>query len=69
MKGELFMKKFSNFCKTFLKDESGQGMAEYILLLVIVIGVVLLFKGQFTQIISGKISDISSGMSGITTGQ
>ncbi len=62
------MKKFSSFCKKFLNDESGQGMAEYILLLVIVIGVVMLFKGQFTTIISTKISDISSGMSSITTG-
>jgi len=59
------MKKLNNFCKSFLKDESGQGMAEYILLLVIVIGVVALFKDKFMSIIQDKISTISSGMSNI----
>jgi len=61
------MKNFIGFWKRFAKDESGQGMAEYILLLVIVIGVVVMFKGKFTKILQDKIGDIETGMGQVTT--
>ena len=61
------MKKFNKVFKNFIKDEGGQGMAEYILLLVIVIGVVLMFKSQFKDILNEKIKSVADGMGQVTT--
>ncbi len=44
--------------KKFWKDESAQGKTEYILLLVIVVGLVLMFKGQITETLKGKIGEL-----------
>lgn len=52
------MKRFNNFIRRFWKDESAQGMTEYILLLVIVVGLVVLFKDRIQNIIQGKIGEL-----------
>ncbi len=48
MKGEFIMKFLSNLRtrlrKNLLKNNAGQGATEYILLLVVVVGLVLAFK-------------------------
>lgn len=47
------------------KDESAQGATEYILLLVVVVSVVLMFKGRIMTAIGSKMSDIEGGMSSL----
>jgi Flp pilus assembly pilin Flp len=61
------MKKLKNFAKNFINDEGGQGMAEYILLLVVVIGLVIAFKGKISTLMGEQMDKVSSGMGGITT--
>ncbi|MDC0980318.1 Flp1 family type IVb pilin [Bdellovibrionales bacterium] len=53
--------------KNLWRDESGQGATEYILLLVIVVGVAMLFKKEITSIVGTKLGELSSGISGITS--
>ena len=62
-----FVKTF-NKAKGVLKNESGQGAVEYILLLVVVVAIALLFRTQITQAVSGKLSEVS-GQIGSFTGQ
>lgn len=45
--------------KKLWNDESAQGATEYILLLVVVIGMVLAFKDKIKNVISGKVEQIS----------
>ncbi|MNL25936.1 hypothetical protein D3C87_1474380 [compost metagenome] len=53
------MKKFKNFSRKLLKNKSGQGATEYILLLVVVVALVLMFKNQIKETVSGKISELN----------
>lgn len=46
--------------KKLLKDESAQGATEYILLLVVVVGLLLTFRKQIIQIVSGKVSNLGN---------
>ncbi|MBV2168185.1 MAG: hypothetical protein KUL82_05705 [Bdellovibrio sp.] len=57
------MKKFSNFSKKLLKNQSGQGATEYILLLVVVVALVIMFKSQIQSTVSSKIQELQ-GMIG-----
>ncbi len=41
-----------------LKDESAQGATEYILLLVAVVGLLALFRGQITQQVENMIGKL-----------
>lgn len=54
------MKKLFKRIKKTSKDEKGQGAIEYILLLVVVIGIVILFKGQIGQRITDAIGKIGT---------
>ena len=49
-------------------DESGQGATEYILLLVIVVGVAMVFKNQISGIVNDKLQELSSAVKSVTTG-
>lgn len=51
------MKK--NF-KDFIREEDGMGTVEVILIIVVLIGLVLIFKNQLTQIVNNIFSKISS---------
>lgn len=51
-----------NFIKSLWKDESAQGATEYILLLVVVVGVALMFKGQIMEQVKGLIDQLSAGL-------
>jgi hypothetical protein len=53
------MKKALN---TLWKDESAQGATEYILMLVIVVGIAMLFKKQIMEVISSKVSDLGQSI-------
>lgn len=59
--------KFKNFSKNLLKNQSGQGATEYILLLVVVVALVLMFKNQIKETVSNKISELN-GMIGSVDG-
>jgi len=61
------MTQIKKFFKTFLQDEGGQGMAEYILLLVVVVGLVIAFKAQISKAVSDKMGQLSSDIGGITS--
>ena len=63
------MKSFKKLSKRFLKNERGQGMVEYILLLVIVVAVVTIFKKPLMDMVGGKIEDLKGAVGAITTGQ
>ncbi len=49
-----------NMVKAFWEDESGVGVVEMILILVVLIGLVLIFKRQLTNIVNGIFDTINS---------
>lgn len=48
--------------KNLIKGQSGQGATEYILLLVVIVGLVMMFGPKIKTAISGKVSDLEKGM-------
>lgn len=44
--------------KKLWNDESAQGATEYILMLVVVVGIAFTFRNQIKQIIEGKVADV-----------
>lgn len=61
------MKKVTAVMKNLWKDESGQGTAEYILLLVAVVAVAFIFKKQITGFVEEKMGEIGSDIKGFTS--
>ena len=51
--------------KDFLNDEAGIGVVEMILILVMLIGLVLIFKSQLTALVNDIFSRITSQSAGI----
>ena len=51
--------------KELLEDESGVGVVEVILILVVLIGLVLIFKSQLTTLVNDIFGRIISQSSGI----
>lgn len=60
------MKKFKSIGRKLIKNRKGQGMTEYILLLVVVVGIVMMFQGQIKGAIKGKISALQGNIESIT---
>ena len=56
------MNKFKNFSKKLLKNKSGQGATEYILLLVVVVTLVIMFKDRIKTTMDSKINDLKDGI-------
>lgn len=56
------MKKLTKKNKSLIRNEKGQGMVEYILLLVVVIGLVAIFKNKIVETIKGKTDQVGSQM-------
>lgn len=52
------MKKLTNFFKRLWADESAQGATEYILLLVVIVGLVLLFGPKIKSIVGSKVEEL-----------
>ena len=44
--------------KRLWKEESAQGATEYILMLIIVVGIAFMFRRKITDIVSGKIDQL-----------
>lgn len=53
------VQKVKNALEAFRQDQSGIGVVEIILILVILIGLVLIFKNQITSIINSAFESIS----------
>ena len=51
--------------KDFLNDEAGIGVVEMILILVVLIGLVFIFKSQLTALVNDIFSRITSQSAGI----
>ena len=47
-----------NYLKRFWRDESGMGTVEVVLILVVIIGLVLIFKDQLTDLLEGIFKEI-----------
>ncbi|MBL7669133.1 MAG: hypothetical protein JNM39_01490 [Bdellovibrionaceae bacterium] len=64
------MKKLKNFSKkcskVFLKNNKGQGMVEYILLMVVIIALVTIFKDPIKTAVSDKVNSLKDSISGFT---
>lgn len=52
------------YLKNFMKEEDGIGVVEVILILVVLIGLVLIFKSQLTSIVNTIFSKINSKVNG-----
>ena len=51
--------------KDFIREEDGMGTVEVILIIVVLIGLVMIFKTQLTQIVNNIFSKIASQSSSI----
>ncbi len=60
------MKKMKSFFQNLWKDESGQGMVEYALLLVIIIAVLTVFKKPLMDAVSERMGDIKGKITGFS---
>lgn len=58
MKALEMVKKYG---KEFMKEEDGVGIVEIILILVILIGLVVIFKEQITGIVNSAMNSIKQG--------
>ena len=47
-------------CRAFLTDESGLGTIEVVLILVVVIGLILIFKKQITTLLEAIFKQINT---------
>ena len=54
------MKKLKNIALRLWKDESAQGTAEYILLLVVIVAVAILFKDKIMDVLKQKTGEVGS---------
>lgn len=64
------MKLFStlrNRLRTSLNNTRGQGATEYILLLVVVVGLVMIFGPKIKTAVNEKMGQIETGMDSVTT--
>lgn len=63
------MNKLKNFLRTLWNDESGQGTAEYVLLIAIVVGLIVIFKKRIMEVMGGKIEEVMGGISSVEVKQ
>lgn len=54
------MKTFLSYLDGFIKEEDGIGVVEIILVLVVLIGLVVIFKDQITDVVDNALDSISS---------
>ncbi len=52
------MKRVWNECGEFMKDDSGLGTIEVVLILVVLIGLVIIFKKQITTLLNSIFKEI-----------
>ncbi|MGO5337261.1 Flp1 family type IVb pilin [Bilifractor sp. LCP19S3_H10] len=59
------MKKLRKRIRDFLMEEDGISTVEIILIIVVLIGLVIIFKSQLTSLVSSILSKITSKSQGI----
>jgi Flp pilus assembly pilin Flp len=47
-------------------EEDAQGATEYILLLVVIVGLAIAFRGQITEMVNAKLNDLGGALQGFT---
>lgn len=52
--------KLSEEIKRFIKEEDGIGVVEVILILVVIIGLIIIFKKQLTTLVNNTFSNINN---------
>lgn len=60
-KGGYFVKWVKNIILDFFKDESGMGVVEIILIIVVLIAMVFIFKEQITDLVNNIWDSINKG--------
>lgn len=60
------MKNVVQKLKSLWKDESAQGATEYILLLVVVVGIAMIFGPKIKEIVKAKGEDLQKAVQGFT---
>lgn len=61
------MRTINNIAKKLWNDESGQGATEYILLLVVVVGLAMVFKSKIMEMVNGKLGELGTNIGGFTS--
>jgi len=59
----MIMKGGDNMLREFFKDESGMGVVEIILIIVVLIGLVVIFQSNIKSVVSNIFTKINSGVS------
>lgn len=54
------MKNINDEMKNFIKDEEAVGVIEVVLILVVLIGLVIIFKKQITTLLEGIFKEINT---------
>ena len=57
---KFYLMKIKNRIRNFIKEEDGIGTVEMILILVVLIGLVLIFKSQLTTLVNSIFDKINS---------
>jgi Flp pilus assembly pilin Flp len=58
------MKKLTNTIRAIWQDESAQGATEYILLLVVVVGIAMIFGPKIKGIVTEKMTELDGSIKG-----
>lgn len=58
------MKNIQKIAKRLWNDESGQGMAEYVLLIVVVVTVAFTFRDKIKSMVSNKLDSVGGEFNG-----
>ncbi len=64
---KLFTNMRNRLRKNLIKNQSGQGATEYILLLVVVVGLVMVFGPKIKEKMNDKMTQLGTDMDGITS--
>jgi Flp pilus assembly pilin Flp len=67
-RGEAKMIKFKNALKKFWNDESAQGLTEYVLLAVVIVGIVMAFKEPIKKAMNDQISNLTGKINEVGSG-
>lgn len=60
IKKNTYMKKITNLLKQYVEDEEGVGVIEVVLILVVLIGLVLVFKDKISTLLNNVFTKINT---------
>lgn len=64
MEGEIEMRKIKDKILKILKDNSGMGVIEVVLIILVLVGLALVFKTQISSIANGLYTSIKTQIKG-----